>query len=347
MKISKSKQELARIISENGGWREGEFAAQDGDGGVGGYGEKPVWSLLYKYWRNEAFGEWFVANKIKNHHQTVLSRAEYFHLYPAQEAAGWIEWKGGECPVEKGTLVDVIWRDGRERIGVKALQPGGAGHDFWVSDGMVNDIIAYRLHKPEQAKPEFCKSVMRTIPEPEAKPTIEQLAADYRNAKGYAKRKQQEAYVAKADADAILKALEIAGEALGLLVSPITEKQKPELAIAVQVGDEVECIKSNVNPGKYMGRIGTVSSVDVDDTSTPYLVDFGGEAKIWCHEVKFIRRPQQQGDSMKFKTVAEYYSYMAQGNCCAPKFEDLHDSAKAYWVADFEKYNNKAGVDSE
>jgi len=43
---------------------------------------------------------------------------------------------------------------------------------------------------------------------------------------------------------------------------------------------------------------------------------------------------------MKFKTVAEYYSYMAQGNCCAPKFEDLQ-------VADFEKYNNKAGVDSE
>ncbi len=50
---------------------------------------------------------------------------------------------------------------------------------------------------------------------------------------------------------------------------------------------------------------------------------------------------------MKFKTVAEYYSYMAQGNCCAPKFEDLHDSAKAYWVADFEKYNNEDGVDSE
>ena len=42
MKISKCKKELARIISEHGGWRNGEFAAQDGDGGVGGYGEKPV-----------------------------------------------------------------------------------------------------------------------------------------------------------------------------------------------------------------------------------------------------------------------------------------------------------------
>ena len=50
---------------------------------------------------------------------------------------------------------------------------------------------------------------------------------------------------------------------------------------------------------------------------------------------------------MKFKTVVEYYSYMAQGNCFAPKFEDLHNSAKAYWVADFEKYNNEDGVGSE
>ena len=137
---------------------------------------------------------------------------------------------------------------------------------------------------------------MRSIPEPDEQvwtnpPSIEQLATDYRNAKDYAERKQQEADDAKADADEKLRVLEIAGEAHGLLVSPITEKQGPELVIAVQVGDEVECIKSNISPGKYMGRIGTVSSVDVDDTSTPYLVDFGGEAKIWCHEVKFIRRP--------------------------------------------------------
>ena len=72
---------------------------------------------------------------------------------------------------------------------------------------------------------------MRSIPEPEAKPTIEQLAADYRNAKVYADRKQQEADAAKADADEKLRVLEIAGEALGLLVTPITTKQEPELVI--------------------------------------------------------------------------------------------------------------------
>ena len=58
MKISKSKKELARIINENGGWRDGEFAAQDGDGSVGGYDVKPEWNSLSKYWWRAALGEW-------------------------------------------------------------------------------------------------------------------------------------------------------------------------------------------------------------------------------------------------------------------------------------------------
>lgn len=292
MKISKSKQELARIISDNGGWRNGEFAAQDGDGLVGGYGSKPKWNSLAKYWWREGLGEWFLEDKIKNHHQTVLSRAEYLHLFPAPDADGWIEWKGGECPVGRGTFVDIKDADGKEWFAVKAApqyEYSDAANEFWEwSCSECNRIVAYRLHKPEQAEANPAERDEQVWTNP---PTIEQLAADYRNANDYAERKQKEADAAKADADEKLKALELAGEAHGLLVTPITTKQDPELAIAVQVGDEVECIKSNVNPGKYMGRIGTVSSVDVDDTSTPYLVDFGGEAKIWCHEVKFIRRP--------------------------------------------------------
>ena len=210
MKISKSKQELARIISENGGWRDGEFAAQDGDGLVGGYGSKPEWNSLAEYWWREALGGWFLVNKIKNHHQTGLSRAEYFHLYPAPDDDGWIEWKGGECPVEDDAVIDIRFRDGNEERGVDA------DWDWEHSGG--GDIIAYRLHKPEQAKPEFCESVMRSIPKPTAKPTIEQLAADYRNSKDYAERKQQEADAAKVDAEAKLAELVAAGEELGLVI---------------------------------------------------------------------------------------------------------------------------------
>lgn len=290
MKISKCKKELARIISENGGWRNGEFAAQDGDGLVGGYGVKPEWNSLSKYWWREALGGWFVANKIKNHHQTVLSRAEYSHLCPVPDADGWIDWKGGECPVGDGDRIDVKLSDGGEFFDVDS------GWDWGVDAGGCN-IIAYRRSKPERVETvEYNDSgVVYTGPVKSEfvvteKPTIEQLAADYRNAKDYAERKQQEADAAKVDAEDKLKALDLAVEALGLLVSPITEKQEPELA-TVQVGDDVECVESNINRDKYNGMVGRLRTIDESDTSTPYLVDFCGEVKIWCHKVKFIRRP--------------------------------------------------------
>jgi len=276
MRISNSKKQLARIINENGGWRDGaKFAAQGRNHGHVGFASVApvrngkVWDMT------RGFAGKFLADEIlPNWHQTILSRDEYFHLYPAPDADGWIEWEGGMCPVEKYAWVETRRRDG------EVVEPTPSGLLGWQHFGSCEDIVAYRIIDPERI------SIEPT-------PTIEQLAAYYRNRKDYADRKQQEADDAKADVGAKLKALKLAGKEHGLLVSPITAKQdpEPELVIKVQVGDEVECIKSNVNPGKYTGRIGTVSSVDVDDTSTPYLVDFGGEAKIWCHEVKFIRRP--------------------------------------------------------
>ena len=150
--------------------------------------------------------------------------------------------------------------------------------------------------KISKSKPEFCESVMRSIPEPDEQvwtnpPTIEQLAADYRSSLDFALRKQQESDDAKADVDARLKALELAGEAIGMTVSPITAKQEHELVAEVKVGDEVECVESNIKRDKYNGMVGRLHTIDESDTSTPYLVDFGGAEKIWCHEVKFIRRP--------------------------------------------------------
>lgn len=66
----------------------------------------------------------------------------------------WIEWKGGECPVPKGTLVDVQDGDGTVWKGVKACPVDGysyAGAMFWEHRCMkMNAIVAYRLHQPEQ-----------------------------------------------------------------------------------------------------------------------------------------------------------------------------------------------------
>ena len=285
MKISKSKQELARIISENGGWCDGaESAAQcKSDNAVSFYRDAPdrdgdCW------WGEHLDGRDISQEKlIANWPQTILSRAEYVHLYPAPDADGWIEWKGGECPVGAKDIIDVKLRDGEVYLDRDSSWT-------WRHYDCEGDIIAYRMHRPEQVEPEFCEAVMRSIPEPSDKPTIEQLASDYRNAKDYAERKQKDADDAKADADEKLRALEIAGEAIGLLVSPITEKQEPELAAVVKVGDEVECVESNIKRDKYNGMVGRLHTIDESDTSTPYLVDFGGNAKIWCHEVKFIRR---------------------------------------------------------
>ena len=300
MKISNSKKQLAEIIHENGGWRDGYgFSAQDGDDcAVWFYEDAPVRGSD-AWWTTSGLGHCGIedAAKLPNWHQTILSREEYFHLYQAPDADGWIEWKGGECPVEKGTVVDVIWRNGTERAGVKALHIGGAGHRFWVADGMATDIIAYRLHKPEQAKPEYCESVTRSIPEPDEQvwenpPTIEQLAADYRNKLDYANRKQDEADKANMESDAALSQLEDAIAAIGFVITPLaTTEKEPELVAAVKVGDEVECVESNIKRDKYNGMVGRLHFIDESDTSTPYLVDFGGKAKIWCHEVKFIRRP--------------------------------------------------------
>lgn len=71
----------------------------------------------------------------------------------------WIEWGGGKCPVPKGTLVDVEYRNGQTRYRVPALASeavlemlgesvAGAGCTFWKNDEIGYDIIRYRLSEP-------------------------------------------------------------------------------------------------------------------------------------------------------------------------------------------------------
>lgn len=60
----------------------------------------------------------------------------------------WIEWPGGYCPVPRGTLVDVIYRDGETIYGLPANEINDTKRDasvcFWRHDGMPNDIVRYR-----------------------------------------------------------------------------------------------------------------------------------------------------------------------------------------------------------
>ena len=59
------------------------------------------------------------------------------------EREGWIEWHGGECPVNLRTKVTIKLREGFKNF------PGGvpAGHLLWKHLGGNSDIIAYRIVK--------------------------------------------------------------------------------------------------------------------------------------------------------------------------------------------------------
>ena len=292
MKLSKSKLALAKVINENGGWfGDAANAAQDKYGDVDFYNRKP---------RRIAGRDWWSAGgvidgsriryddgAIKNWHQTILSCEEYYHAYPKADD-GWVEWNGGECPVCGDEDVDVVLVDGSTEHGI-------ADEFDWHRDSGHLSVVSYRLHKPE-VKPEFRESVMRSIPDPESKPTIEQLAQDYRNKLDFANSKQQEADEAKAAADAALSELERAGEEIGLLLSPIQEGKKPEINIIdwrdLMVGDEIICSEDGNWNCDLAGNVCVVREIESQEYtgSMPILAEYC-DASDWGDKFTFVRRP--------------------------------------------------------
>lgn len=238
MRISNSKKQLAKIIHENGGWRDGSgWAAQDkrswgADNLVVFYYEKPTKPETGGlFWPGDDTGlnsSIVSAKLLPNWHQTLLSRDEYLHLYPVPV----------EVVVENKTACHLTVTD---------------------------------------------------------KPTLEQLAADYRNAKDYADRKQQEADDAKADAEAKLAELVAAGKALGLVLS-VADVPEPEPVITdwrdLRVGDIIWWGGDEDNaPGEY--EVEQLEDADYDG----YLTIAVGS--YWVHyesdEWRFIRRPAKGG----------------------------------------------------
>lgn len=205
MKISKSKHQLAQLLID-AGVKEfpngADWAAQ---------GSTDLKASFYSgYKPNRGFGEDALCGNycgrchdvqlpslINNWYQTVLSRAEFDQIVAdaVLDADGWIEWKGGECPVDVDALVCCKLRSGK--VSITAYH---AGILSWRNNGNAADIIAYRLHEPEQVETvEYnYPGVVYTGPVQsefvvDEKPTLDQLLQDWRNADDYAKRKQAEA----------------------------------------------------------------------------------------------------------------------------------------------------------
>lgn len=314
MKLSKSKLALAKVINENGGWVDGaKFSSQDKDGNTVCFysNSKPTKPSRGELKWKSPIGTGYMGDcdinaelLIENWHQCVLSREEYYHAYPKADADGWIEWHGvAKSPVSKGVSVDVKMKNGTQHFG--QLIDDECWGDHWGDAS----IIAYRLHKQE-VKPELCESVTRSIPEPEsidelcakvteeskhqrvdAKPTIEQLAQDYRKKLDFANRKQLEAEDARVAADAALGELERAGEAIGLVIG--VAKPNPVIAdwrdlmerdVIWFGGDDEQAAGEysvlEVEHADYGGN----RAIRIDTVGNDYWIDVTDD---W----KFIRRP--------------------------------------------------------
>lgn len=90
-------------------------------------------------------------------YENMVTREQYEAALAAKNE-GWIEWGGGECPVPRGTLVDVKYLCGDVNRHIKAGEPDSSGSIDtafavrWSKLGAEYDIIAYRLHNPQEAE---------------------------------------------------------------------------------------------------------------------------------------------------------------------------------------------------
>lgn len=97
----------------------------------------------------------FCADELASDHTTAIITREQYEAALAAKNDGWIDWPGGECPVPRGTLVDVKYLCGDVNRHIKAGEPDSSGSIDtafavrWSKLGAEYDIIAYRLHQPQ------------------------------------------------------------------------------------------------------------------------------------------------------------------------------------------------------
>lgn len=138
---------LVEELPKRGGWPDGVVCfAQDVDGFFAGYKRKPTPSYG-GIWTSDGYlndsGWWSKALDFDR--ETAIITREQYEAALAAKNEGWIEWGGGRCPVDDVTEVDIKFLAGGIVYGVDA------GKYYWPRTGQEHDIIAYRLHKPQEA----------------------------------------------------------------------------------------------------------------------------------------------------------------------------------------------------
>lgn len=82
----------------------------------------------------------------------VVTKQQYEAVLAASKAVvghdGWIQWAGGDCPVDSDAIVEVKYR----KPNPYQFNNDRAGDFTWSHDGFGGDIIAYRLQQPTKSE---------------------------------------------------------------------------------------------------------------------------------------------------------------------------------------------------
>lgn len=144
---------LVKELPKRGGWPEGALnATQDKDGQVC-FSAGAVPEFGYAAWEG---GDWcgseFHTIRASDYATAIITREQYEAALAASKAVvgrdGWIEWHGGECPVDSDAIVEVKYRHPSRN----KFNNDRAGDFTWSHDGFGGDIISYRLQQPTKSE---------------------------------------------------------------------------------------------------------------------------------------------------------------------------------------------------
>jgi len=186
---------LELMLKEEVEWPVGaEFAAQQSDNAITWFCSKPEfsgdWCGIYLQTTTgcrDLADDWSTR---------IITREEY------QAAGGWMKWEGGECPVERGTLVDSRYSDGTNNEHIEAGVPGSKTGSRavpwatnWKHSGAPHDIIAFRIIKQDESyfesfvsvedaqecKAEYAATSKQSTPKGSGNPILGMVLADLTN----------------------------------------------------------------------------------------------------------------------------------------------------------------------
>lgn len=134
---------LVKELPKRGGWPENvTHIGQDYDRELMFYGRGDVTSGII-------IDELAIDHRKSGKIGVKITREQYEAALAASKAVvgrdGWIDWQGGECPVDSDAIVEVKfqWHNQHQ------YNNDRAGDFDWAHTGSNCDIIAYRLHEPD------------------------------------------------------------------------------------------------------------------------------------------------------------------------------------------------------